>query len=507
MAHEPTTAAPEPVLGAVHAAAPRVRVQGLFVALALAAFMPAVWCTWLMTDSWRAGIGSGLTTSLLTFLVANWVWALLRRGYLVPMQEAIALLRELRQTQRVRRLVERGSPLGRALLRTVNDAAFALQERHRLSQANLLAMEVAFDRIHSVLHSLGEGVVVIDVEGELVLANRSARKLLKDDGRPLEGRPLRSLLEPALAEPIAEGLAYLSRERTRDRVRLVSVPYEQAYYDLSVVRVASERRQEEFGWVIAIADVTQNHAITRMKDEFLSSISHEMRTPLTSICAFAEILAQCEPDAAAEWSEFVGIISAESKRLARLVDDVLEVAEIEGGRIHWKFEVFDLAELVQATRALFHKIADARGIRIELAGTPRNLLVAADRQRVREMLTRLLDNALKFNPPGSVVALALRPLSDRIEVGIADSGPGIPTEQREQVFERFRQLGDAMTGKPAGSGLGLSICRQLVEQMGGRIWCQGSPLGGVEFCFTLPTPEGAEARRRMESSYRLLRVQ
>jgi signal transduction histidine kinase len=238
----------------------------------------------------------------------------------------------------------------------------------------------------------------------------------------------------------------------------------------------------------------------------LSSISHEMRTPLTSICAVAEILAQCEPDAAAEWSEFVGIISAESKRLARLVDDVLEVAEIEGGRIHWKFEVFDLAELVQATRALFHKIADARGIRVELAGTPRNLLVAADRQRVREMLTRLLDNALKFNPPGSTVALALRPLSDRIEVGIADSGPGIPAEQREQVFERFRQLGDAMTGKPAGSGLGLSICRQLVEQMGGRIWCQDSQLGGVEFCFTLPTPEGAEARRRMESSYRLLRV-
>jgi signal transduction histidine kinase len=506
---EPPPILPGPSEGgpaAVQPSTPRARMQGTFGALALAAFMPAVWITWFLTDSWRAGIASGLTTSLTTLLLLHWFWAFVRRGYLAPMQDAIGVLRDVRQSQRVRRLVEQGAPLGRALLRAVNDAAFTLQERCRLSQANLLAMEVAFDRIHSVLHALSEGVLVIDVEGELVLANRFARRLLRDDGRPLEGRPLKSLLEPSLADAITEGLTYLGNERTRDRVKLVSVPVGAGYYDIAVVRVASERRHEEFGWVIALLDVTQSHELARMKDEFLSSISHEMRTPLTSICAFAEILAQCRPEDDAEWNEFVGIIGAESRRLAQLVDDVLESTELDSGAMRWCYENFDVTELLRATRTLFDRLADGRGIRIELTGDPRHVLVAADRQRVREVLNRLLDNALKFNPPGSRIELSVRPLSDRIELGVADAGPGIPADKREQVFERFRQLGDSLTGKPAGSGLGLSICRQIVEHQGGRIWCQDTPLGGIEFCFTLPTPEAAERRRRMESSYRLLRA-
>src|SRR5262249_7491935 len=158
-----------------------------------------------------------------------------------------------------------------------------------MSQANLHSVEMQFDRLHAVLQSLGEGVVVIDMLHEVLLANPAARALLDGGGKPIEGRPLVSLLRGSLKERLASTLRQMSQQ-DRGRAEVFGLHVGDRVFDVSVVRVRSDRPESDFGSVVVLADVTRNHEIARLKDEFLSSVSHELRTPLTNICAFSEIL-------------------------------------------------------------------------------------------------------------------------------------------------------------------------------------------------------------------------
>jgi signal transduction histidine kinase/ActR/RegA family two-component response regulator len=253
--------------------------------------------------------------------------------------------------------------------------------------------------------------------------------------------------------------------------------------------------------------------IDQLKSSFLSTVSHELRTPLTSILGFSRIiqkhfkrsiipaLAQNDPKATKACSTIqtnLEIISTESNRLARLINDVLDLAKIESGKMDWNIEEFNLFLLFEKAIHNLGSLIDHPGIQIELKGSENQAgLIPGDVDRILQIITNLLSNAIKFTPSG-VITCKVERLDTYVQASVKDSGVGIQEHELVKVFEKFQQAGDTLTEKPQGTGLGLPICKEIVEYHAGHIWADSKPSRGSTFYFALPldrqhpVPEGVK---------------
>jgi Na+/proline symporter/nitrogen-specific signal transduction histidine kinase len=236
--------------------------------------------------------------------------------------------------------------------------------------------------------------------------------------------------------------------------------------------------------------------LDRMKDDFMSSVTHELRTPLASIRAFSEILNDDPKIDLDQRKRFLGILVSETERLSRLVNQVLDLAKIESGHADWRTEVVDLQAVIEQAVSTIEQSLDARGCRIQVELPNRGAMVWGDRDRLVQVMVNLLSNAAKFAPSGSgEVWVRLTAVPAGWQVCVDDNGPGIPEADLERVFEKFHQ--SARDGaKPGGTGLGLPISRQIIDNLGGRLWASNLAGKGARLCFELPphvaTPGGDE---------------
>ena len=237
----------------------------------------------------------------------------------------------------------------------------------------------------------------------------------------------------------------------------------------------------------------QLKGLDSLKDDFMSSVTHELRTPLTSIRALSEMMVD-DPDIdVAQRQQFLAIIVAETERLTRLVNQVLDMAKIEAGHGEWRSGAVDMAALIEravlTTAELFH----ARGAIVSTTLQADVPTLQADEDRLLQVLLNLLSNAAKFLPEQQGrVTVGLTADASGLTVTVQDNGPGVPAEQQTLIFEKFRQGGDALH-RPQGTGLGLPISRRIVEHFGGRMWLQSDPGQGALFGFTLPWQADAGA--------------
>jgi signal transduction histidine kinase len=245
----------------------------------------------------------------------------------------------------------------------------------------------------------------------------------------------------------------------------------------------------------------------RVKTEFLSGVSHELRTPLTSVLGFASMiedkldtmilprLPQDDPalqKAAAKVSRNVGIIVSEAQRLTSLINDVLDISKMEAGKVEYKTEPVDLARILRRACDATSTLAEQRDLDLDCKTSEDLPLVPGDQDRLLQVLINLISNAVKFTDQGSIRCRAYR-RGDEAVVAVTDTGRGIAPEDRELVFETFKQVGDSGWDKPSGTGLGLPICKQIVEHHGGRIRVESEPGLGSTFSFTLPLRSGDRA--------------
>jgi Na+/proline symporter/nitrogen-specific signal transduction histidine kinase len=227
--------------------------------------------------------------------------------------------------------------------------------------------------------------------------------------------------------------------------------------------------------------------LDRLKDDFVSTVTHELRTPLTSIRSFSEILydnPELEDD---QRRQFLQVVINESERLSRLINQVLDLSKLESGAAKWRLEPVDLpqvvVEAVAATEQLVrdHDIA----LHLDMAGTVPP--VVADRDRVMQVLLNLVGNATKFcDRRAGRIDVRLEASEETVRIDVLDNGAGVRPEDRESIFEKFRQVGDTLTDRPTGTGLGLPISREIITRLGGRLWVEDAPGGGARFSFTLP---------------------
>jgi signal transduction histidine kinase len=236
--------------------------------------------------------------------------------------------------------------------------------------------------------------------------------------------------------------------------------------------------------------------LDRMKDEFVSTVSHELRTPLTAIRSFTEILNDNPDLPAAERTRFLGIVTKETRRLTRLIDQVLDVSRLESGRMEWHESLIDLREVIESTAASTGQLFREREVRLELDLPARVPAVRADLDRIVQVVVNLLSNAVKFIEPGrGRVEIALTEEAGFLRVDVRDNGPGIGADHHQVIFEKFRQAGDPPSGKAQGTGLGLYISRRIIEHSGGRLWVVSRPGEGACFSFILPRTAEASLGR------------
>jgi signal transduction histidine kinase/CheY-like chemotaxis protein len=233
--------------------------------------------------------------------------------------------------------------------------------------------------------------------------------------------------------------------------------------------------------------------LNRIRSNILSTVSHDLRTPLTSILLYSRMLNEDLSRLTEEdQRHFLGIISDECTRLSRLVDDLLEVQRLEAGKDVLTLRPHDLAETVRACAAVFDPIAGSASIRFAVE-CPRSLPQAqVDPDKIAQVLNNLLSNAMKYTPAGGSVRLIAEVYEGDIQFRVRDDGPGIPRDKWDQVFDRFTQLSTAKVREISGVGLGLYIVRQIVEKHGGTVWVNSEVGEGSEFCVMLPLQQDGE---------------
>jgi Na+/proline symporter/signal transduction histidine kinase len=230
----------------------------------------------------------------------------------------------------------------------------------------------------------------------------------------------------------------------------------------------------------------QLKSLDRLKDDFMSSVTHELRTPLTSIRALAELMVDEAAMDADQRQQFLGIIVAETERLSRLVNQVLDMAKIESGSVEWRNTEVDMRALLTQAAQTTSEMFNERGATLTLTMSEHVPTLLADSDRLMQVLLNLLSNAAKFVPAeGGRVEMRLTTDTQSLKVEVQDNGPGVSEEQQALIFEKFRQGGDGAR-RPQGTGLGLPISRQIVEHFGGRLWLQSAPGQGACFAFELP---------------------
>jgi two-component system phosphate regulon sensor histidine kinase PhoR len=282
---------------------------------------------------------------------------------------------------------------------------------------------------------------------------------------------------------------------TRQNISLQIEPSPGKVYDVNVVSLRGE--EHGLGVIAVFHDISQIKRLERVRQDFVANVSHELRTPLTTVKGYAETLLNGPPAKKDTLDSFLTIILKNADHMTKMIEDLLSLSRLERGQERFlKMHVNAASAVTEAYRAC-STLAEARNIELARELPEGKILVEADYDRLVQVFRNLMENAFKYAPADSSVLVSSSRTGQEITFSVEDSGPGIPKNERERIFERFYRVEKHRNRNGSvSSGLGLAICKHIVERMGGRIWVE-SPAPGKEtgsvFSFTLPaSPENAE---------------
>ena len=340
-----------------------------------------------------------------------------------------------------------------------------------------------------LLDSVADGICGVDRYGLITFANPAAARMLGADAEALAGLPVHDVLHGAAPSnrmcsedcPLRRAQGRQKTAAGEDTIFRADASSFPAEYVLTPI--ADQGRFS--GSVLSFRDISQRYALDRLKDEFISTVSHELRTPLTSIrgalgLLSSGILGKVNDKAA----NLLRIALTNSDRLVRLINDILDLERIQSGKEPLTFRPVQLAQIVRQAIDGMAPVAEAAGV--QLIHDTTQVEIAADPDRLLQVLTNLISNAIKFSPPSSTISIMMRPGSSGVTLSVIDQGRGIPADKLEAIFGRFQQVDASDSRQKGGSGLGLAICRTIVQQHAGRIWAERNPVRGSTFRVFLP---------------------
>lgn len=375
------------------------------------------------------------------------------------------------------------------LARAFNRLADNLEER-------VESLQQEGNKLAAILGAMAEGVIAVDREQRILHMNDEAGRTLAIDPEAAIGQRIwEAIRQPALLEAVDSALAdgradaaelRLIQSRGDTLVELTVTPLRNALGELR-------------GVVLVLDDVTRLRRLEAMRRDFVTNVSHELKTPLTAIRLFVETLLDDEAMPADTRQRFLGKVKAQTDRLQTLISDLLTLSRIESAEDAMRRTRLDLKRPIRETLARLSGVAEAKGLSLEVAVTEDPLPVLGDQEALEQLVGNLLDNAIKYTARGRV-RLDVRRLGEEVVVAVEDTGPGIAKDHQERVFERFYRVDKARSRELGGTGLGLSIVKHIALSLGGRVGLESRPGQGSTFRVTLPlaaereTESGGDSR-------------
>ena len=346
-------------------------------------------------------------------------------------------------------------------------------------KVNSLSSEKA--KLEAVVSGMFEGVILTNEKGEIVLANPSIYKLFMVHSSPEGKIPIEMVRSAIIQDMVDRVLKEKQRLTTKELV--INVP-EEKVIQINGVPVIEKGKLE--GAILVFHDITELRRLERVRQDFVANVSHELRTPISSIKGYAETLLEGALNDKENAKDFVEIIYRDSERLAKLIDDILDLSRIESDKMKMALLPTDVGSTLERSIAIMAKQAKAKSIAVRLnlgAALPK---ILADEARLSQILINLLDNAIKYTKDGGDVTVSARPKDKYVQIDISDTGIGIPEEDIPRIFERFYRVDKARSRELGGTGLGLSIVKHIVQAHGGEVWVKSVVGQGSTFSFIIP---------------------
>ena len=349
-------------------------------------------------------------------------------------------------------------------------------------------------RTESVIRSMSEGVVVVDEKGKVLMMNPAAEQILETKKDERVG----AHITEGLKEHQMVSISSAFKESDEDKVKEFNISGTEDTQRTvrDSMAVVENEDGKTIGMVSVLTDITKQKELDDMKSEFLSKVTHELRTPLAAIKQTISMILEQTAGAINETqNKFLSIAKKNIERLNRLINDLLDLSKLEAGKMKLKVEKGKIDDVLLETISTFQAWASEKGISISSNIVSPISAFSFDRDKVIQVVTNLMSNALKFTPKGGEIIISAKQLNEEqsvpVEVSVEDSGPGIIEDDQKKIFDKFVQVGKKGLSEIKGTGLGLPIVKEIIELHGGRIWIK-SPAKenkGSRFTFTLPNEE------------------
>jgi PAS domain S-box-containing protein len=337
----------------------------------------------------------------------------------------------------------------------------------------------------AVIHSIAQGLVVVDAKGRVVMMNPAAEKLLDVSKKDKIGKPIMENLKEEQLVSLVKG----APDKGDKEIELISQQDETKKVLRASSAVIEDENGNTVGMVSVLSDITKQKELDRLKASFVANVSHELRTPLVAVDkSLSLILSGTAGNVSENQQQLLSIAQRNIKRLGLLINDLLDLSKLEAGKMQLKRESALIEEVINESVYSLDTWAKTKSIKIEKKiqeGLPE---VYIDPNRIIQVLNNLIGNAIKFTPRGGNITISanLNEASREVLISVKDSGIGIAKEDLPKIFSKFYQVGERTTTDIGGTGIGLSIAKEIVELHGGRIWVESEKNKGTKFTFKLP---------------------
>ena len=420
-------------------------------------------------------------TAVITLLVTG--------GAVFVLCALMALIRVRRRTGPLRLLTDAVNRLARGDLDHRMPTG-RVQETRELAQAlNAMADSVKGivtelseerDKLSTILATMTDGVALLDQEGHMTLANPAARESL---GLPQGSEAGQRFIELVRDHELSELVERCRQTRAPQTLEL-QLARQRGFFNVIATPLTVQGRESV---LLVLHDLTQARRVETTRREFVANVSHELRTPLASIKASAETLQDGAMEDAEASRQFLGRIIHNAERMSALVQDLLDLSRLESGEVNLNLAPVDVGRVVQEVVETYREQARAKGVSLVAAEGSGAAEATADESRLQQVLSNLVENAVKFTPSGGEVRVEVERRGRWQEVRVLDRGFGVAKEDMPHVFERFYKADRAQD--QGGTGLGLAIAKHIVQSHGGRIWVESRDGGGSVFGFTAPAAQ------------------
>ncbi len=416
-------------------------------------------------------IAVGALLALLITLIIGFFTA---ESFARPLREMISVARDIiKGKYRVLKVRSRDE---------IGQLALALNQMSEEIQDDIQTITEEKNELRAILSSMAEGVIVVDKDQKILLINSSGEEMLDLSTEKVTGKFLWEMVRKEELVSLVKRVLMTGNEE--DIEMTFDFPVARVLH-AQAATILSEGRNI-FGVVMVFHDTTKLKQLEKLRREFVANVSHELKTPLTSIKGFVETLLEDVISDPENSMKFLQIIQQHTERLDNLVDNLLELSSIESGELPMNFGKIGLKELIAHTVASFADRLSHKNQVLNIAVNPEDLEAWVDEEKMQRTLSNLLDNAHKYTPAGGQIEICAKQELDRIKIEVSDNGEGIPSEHLPRIFERFYRVDKARSRQLGGTGLGLAIVKHIVLAHGGEISVESKVGAGTKFTIHLP---------------------